>query len=74
MISKQTIYRTQDGRAVPEGDKDARFLIVRAGSEISEKEIAKFEGAAELAGAEIEEPEPEPDDKSKPKRGRPAKK
>lgn len=37
MIAKQTVYLTGDrSKVVPEGDKDARFLLVREGHEINE--------------------------------------
>lgn len=51
MISKQSIYLDADRKkAVAEGDKDGKFLLVRAGHEVNELE--KYEGAEELAATE----------------------
>lgn len=60
MIAKQTVYLTEDRKnAVPEGDKDARFLLVRAGHEVNEAELEKYEGAQDLVTTESKvKPEP----------------
>lgn len=51
MISSQTVYLNSDRtKAVKEGDKDAKFLLVREGGEISDEQAAKYEGAAALIG------------------------
>lgn len=51
MIAKQSVYLNTDrSKAVAEGDKDARWLLVREGHEISEGEADKYDGAASLIG------------------------
>lgn len=49
MFARQTVF-TDEARAVavPDGDKRAKFLLVRAGQEIEPSQYSKFEGAAEL--------------------------
>lgn len=51
MTSSQAVFLNQDRtKAVKEGDKDAKFLLVREGGEISDEQAAKYEGAAALIG------------------------
>lgn len=51
MIASQTVFLTIDRkRAVLEGDKDAQYLLVRAGHEITDALLAKYEGAEALVG------------------------
>lgn len=53
MIAKATVYLNEDRtKAVPSGDKSAKFLLVREGTEIADKELEKYEGATALAGSE----------------------
>lgn len=62
MIAKQAVYLTQDRQtAVPEGHKDAKFLLVREGHEIDEALVEKHD-AADLVGSvsKVKAPEPEP--------------
>lgn len=56
MIAKQTVY-LNDSRsaAVPDGDPNAKFLLVRKGSEIDEKSVKDIDGALELATSEAKE-------------------
>lgn len=52
MISKQTVFLTADrSKAVPEGHKDARFLLVREGHEVNDAEMEKYDGAESLVNA-----------------------
>lgn len=47
MIAKQTVFLTGDrSKAVPEGHADAKFLLVREGSEIADKEAEKYNAVA----------------------------
>lgn len=74
IIASQTVFLNagQTG-VVLEGDRTARFLIVRKGQEITEKELSRYPGARELvvgeqapAPQETEaEEEPEHDKKHK---------
>lgn len=62
MISSQTVFLNADRtKAVKEGDKDAKFLLVKEGVEISEAEAAKYEGAAALIGKGGAKKAPEPE-------------
>jgi hypothetical protein len=63
MISKQAVYLDSERkRAVPEGHKDARFLLVREGHEVEEALVEKYDGAADLVNSapkkRMEEPPP----------------
>jgi len=61
MKATSTVYLTADRkRAVAEGDKDARFLLVRAGGEIEEVQFEKYEGAAALIGSKKAAPKHDP--------------
>lgn len=47
MIAKQTVFLTGDRKqAVPEGHPDAKFLLVREGSEIADAEAEKHNAVA----------------------------
>lgn len=71
MIAKNTVYLSEDRKtAVAEGDPAARFLLVRAGSEIADAALDKYEGAAELVSKAAEAQENEDEDKPKGKRGK----
>jgi hypothetical protein len=50
MIAKASVYLDAEGKPVPEGDKNAKSLLVREGCEIPDTQLAKYEGAAEIAG------------------------
>lgn len=55
MISDKTLYRTQEGKVVEEGDENAAFLLVAKGAEIPEADAVKYglitkEEAVEKAG------------------------
>jgi hypothetical protein len=51
MISKQTVYlNAQRTLAVKEGDSRAQYLLVRAGHEVPDAEVDRYEGAAALVG------------------------
>lgn len=51
MKSNQTVYLNADkSKAVPEGDADARFLLVREGHELDDKIAEQYEGAIDLMG------------------------
>lgn len=52
MIARRTVLISTEGRAVLEGDKKARMLLVRAGCEIPKAMAAQFEGAEDLATRE----------------------
>lgn len=62
MIAKQTVFLSSDrSKAVPEGDADAKFLLVREGHEIEPETAEKYEGAVDLigkAGKSVEAPKP----------------
>lgn len=61
MIAAKTVYLNADRtKAVAEGDKDARSLLVREGGEISDETVAKYEGAAALLGGAKKAPRAEP--------------
>lgn len=65
MIAKQTVYLdATKTKAVPEGHADARFLLVREGAEIDEKEFEQYEGADKLIGSEAKHAKDEHDSKS----------
>lgn len=50
MISKATIFLNFDkSRAVAEGSKEARFLLVRTSNEVDENSLGKYPGALEMA-------------------------
>lgn len=52
MIAKQTVFLTHDRKsAVPEGHKDARYLLAREGSEIEPGHIEDIDGAEDLVGS-----------------------
>lgn len=58
MIAKQSIFTNLErDKAFPEGHENANLLLVRQGQEISESELEKYEGAADLADTEVEEKE-----------------
>lgn len=65
MIAKQTHYLTEDrSKAVPEGHKDAKFLLVQKGQEISDADAEKYGITGEKSGKhETEPPEDEPTDR-----------
>lgn len=51
MKASQTVFLTADRtRAVPEGHKDAQYLLVREGGEIADEQLEKYDGAAALVG------------------------
>lgn len=57
--SKARIYLNEDKtKALPEGHKDARTLLVIEGAEILESELEKYEGAKKLAGSKESEDDP----------------
>lgn len=58
MLAKQSVYlNLERDKALPEGHEDAKFLLVRAGQEIAEADLERYDGAADLADAEPEEKE-----------------
>lgn len=62
MIAKETLFLNADkSKAVPQGDKDARFLLVREGQEISEADAEKY--GVKSGKHETEAPEHEPSDR-----------
>lgn len=68
MIAKQSVYFTSDRSAVvPDGHKDAKFLIVRAGTEIDDNKIRNIDGAEELASQEPAPQETQPTEPPKAK-------
>lgn len=73
MFARQTVFLSEDRkRAVPEGDKAARFLLVRQGQEIPDAITKRYEGAAELIQSEPSSQAPAPPVESDDKK--PAKK
>lgn len=72
MTAKQTLYldatRT---KAVPEGDKDARFLLVREGGEIPDTLVEKYDVSdlvsSAAKGAKKAEPEKAEPEHKQPK-------
>lgn len=51
MKATATVYLNQDkSKAVAEGDKDAKFLLVKEGSEISDADVEKYDVAALVGG------------------------
>lgn len=59
MIAKQSVYlNLERDKALPEGHEDAKFLLVRAGQEVAEADLDRYEGTADLADTEPEEKEP----------------
>jgi hypothetical protein len=57
MIAKQSVYLTADRKtAVPEGDKGARFLLVREGHEVNDAVLDRYENAESLVGAKRKGP------------------
>lgn len=49
MISKARVYLSEDRtRAVPEGHKDAKFLLVAEGGEIVDSQLERYKGAKAL--------------------------
>lgn len=71
MISKQNVYLNGDrSRAVPEGDEDAKFLLVREGHSIEEGEAEKYDGALDLIGSAAKQKAaaPAPSTENKPAR------
>jgi hypothetical protein len=57
MISKQTVFLTVDRKkAVPEGHKDARYLLVREGSEVEPAQLEEIDGAEGLVGSKRKGP------------------
>lgn len=75
MISKQNVYLNGDrSRAVSEGDKDAKFLLVREGHSIEEGEAEKYDGALDLIGSAAKQKAaaaaPSADEKTAPKPAR----
>lgn len=65
MIAKQTVFLTGDrSKAVPEGHPEAKFLLVREGSEIADAEaekhnaVALIDTPAKKKAAEPQEQEP----------------
>lgn len=62
MIAEKTVYLNAEGtKAVPEGHKDARFLLVRKGHSIEQAELDKYDDAEKLIGKGGDEPELNPD-------------
>ena len=61
VAATERLYRTEDGRLVPEGHPDARWLFCVPGQMVAAADLAGQEPAD--AGAEItpEEPQPEPE-------------
>lgn len=58
LISKQRVYLTEDRtKAVPDGHKEARTLLVAQGAEINEDDAAKYPGAIKLVKGGKEQPE-----------------
>ena len=68
MEVKERLYLTEDGRVVPDGDPDVRWLFSAVGTEITDLAAAKYGIVDGLA------PRPEPDVEAapepKPKRKR----
>lgn len=61
MKSNQTVYLNADkSKAVPEGDPDARFLLVREGHELDDKIAEQYEGAIELMSQTASAPKESP--------------
>lgn len=59
MVAKQSVYLNRErDKALPEGHEDAKFLLVRAGQEVAEADLDRYEGVADLAEADPEEKEP----------------
>jgi hypothetical protein len=55
MTAKQSVYlNLERDKALPEGHEDAKFLLVRAGQEVAEADLERYEGASDLAEAEPE--------------------
>ncbi len=62
MIASKTVYlNAERTKAVPEGHKDARVLLVREGQSIEQATLDKYEGAEKLIGKGSAEPEVSPD-------------
>lgn len=58
MIAKARVYLNRDkSAAVPEGHKDAAFLLVAEGNEIADATLEKYKGAKELVAGETVEDE-----------------
>lgn len=58
MISKARIYLNRDkSAAVPEGHKDAAFLLVAEGNEIEDATLEKYKGAKALVAGKAEDDE-----------------
>lgn len=61
MIAKQSVYLTGDRKkAVAEGDKEARFLLVREGHEIEDAIAEQYEDAIDLIGTAAKKKEDAP--------------
>ena len=73
MIAKQTAFFTGDRkRIVAESDPEAKFLFVREGCEVSDSEVTKYPGAAELISTEAktEKPSKKSDDSDHAPKGK----
>ena len=60
MEVKERLYLTEDGRVVPDGDPDVRWLFAAVGTEITDLAAAKYGIVDGLA------PRPEPDVEAAP--------
>lgn len=59
MIAKQSVFLNSDhSKAVPEGDPDAKFLLVRAGHDISEAQVERYD-ALNLVNSAVSGEKPE---------------
>ena len=62
MEVKERLYLTEDGRVVPDGDPDVRWLFAAVGTEITDLAAAKYGIVDGLAPR----PEPEPNVEAAP--------